>query len=506
MTANRQDPATYDVVVVGYGPSGGTLANYLAQEGLSVAIVDKRAEIWPLPRAGHVDDEIVRLWQGMGLADELVPLLTDCPAYEFFTSDWRRYFKFDMPEGISDQGWRHHYFFNQPLFERTLRGANERFPNVTALLGQDVTNIEDTGSAVLVHLESATGAASVLQASYVAAFDGASSSTRVHLGVPLVEYDDGQEWLIVMVRVSDAADSTLPTDCFEWAGEERGVTFITPLPDNIRLWEFQVLPGEDRRELEQPDRVWKLLSPWITPDQGDLVRADVYTFRSVIAERWRVGRTFLGGDAAHQMPPKAGEGLCSGFRDAVNLAWKLAAVVKGGAPDSLLDTYESERQPNCLAYVEISRFLSELIVTAAREGGPPEELSAGEPMPPLGPGLHGERARPAGTRSRQPRLADGRLLDDAVGYRFAVVGEPALVGKVSEATRDSWREIGAVVVAETSPEIEAWLSELAAGAIIVRPDRFVFDAAATAQELDQLTAELAARLGVGTDQLTKESS
>jgi 3-(3-hydroxy-phenyl)propionate hydroxylase len=171
-------------------------------------------------------------------------------------------------------------------------------------------------------------------------------------------------------------------------------------------------------------------------------------------------------------------------------------VIKQGAPDSLLDTYESERKPNVLAYIELSRFLIDLL-SAAAEGRPPaEEGSTGEPVQPLGPGLHGDRPPPAGTRSRQPRLADGTLLDDRVGYAFAVVGDPMLLADVSDATRSVWEAIGAVVVAEASPDIVAWLEHLDAGAVIVRPDRFILDVAVDAGRLDQLTAELATRLGV----------
>jgi 3-(3-hydroxy-phenyl)propionate hydroxylase len=223
----------------------------------------------------------------------------------------------------------------------------------------------------------------------------------------------------------------------------------------------------------------------------------VYTFRSALADRWRVGRVFIGGDAAHQMTPKAGEGLGSGFRDAINLAWKLASVIQRGSPDSLLDTYESERKPNVLAYIELSRFLIELLSAAAEGNVPPEEGSTGEPMQPLGPGLHGDRPPPAATRSRQPRLADGTLLDDRVGYAFAVIAEPGLLAEVSDATRSVWEAIGAVVVSEISPQIQEWLADLDVGALIVRPDRFLLDVAEDAGRLDQLTAELAVRLGVG---------
>src|SRR5579883_1501443 len=162
-----------DVVVVGYGPSGGSLAYYLGREGLDVVVVDKRVGIWPLPRAGHVDDEIMRAWQGMGLAEELAPTLTEVPDYEYYRSDWSRYFTMPNSPGITDQGWPTHAFFNQPVFERALRRRVAKMPNVHLLLGATLTGIEDDEAGVTATLEDAESTKVAIHAAYLAGFDGA---------------------------------------------------------------------------------------------------------------------------------------------------------------------------------------------------------------------------------------------------------------------------------------------------------------------------------------------
>jgi 3-(3-hydroxy-phenyl)propionate hydroxylase len=483
-----------DVVVIGYGPSGATLAHHLARKGLRVTVVDKRTSVWPLPRAGHADDEILRIWQGMGIVDELADTIIPGSPYDFYASDWTRYFTLPDTRAITDQGWLHHSFFNQPAFEKALRAKNRGFANVEERLGFTATAITQDADGVTVTLTSESGENSTLRSRYVAGFDGASSTVRQLAGIELGVLGEEQTWLIVMVRVSDS-EVLSGGRSWEWAGDDgRPVTHITPLPDNLRLWEFKQLEGETREELEKPARVWELLSPWVQPSQGELVRADLYTFRAVAAEKWRTGRVFLGGDAAHQMPPKSGQGLCAGFRDAVNLAWKIAAVVRGHAPDALLDTYESERRENVLVYITLSQVLAEALVHTPEAVGVSDSMEVA--IPPLGPGLHGESGAPAGTRSAQPLLSTGELMDDVAGYEFAVIGFPELLGAADAHTRELWNDIGATVIPDAGPDTCRWLDQLGAHAVIVRPDRFIFGAAASADELGLLTARLADRLGI----------
>ena len=223
-------------------------------------------------------------------------------------------------------------------------------------------------------------------------------------------------------------------DAIQYCDPARPTTFI-PMPGKRHRWEFMLMPGDDPVKIVQPDSIYNLLKPWkIDPARSQIERAVVYTFHSSLATSWRRGRLLLAGDSAHQMPPFLGQGMGSGLRDAANLAWKLRDVVQGRAPDSLLDSYETERMEHVRAYIELAVELGGVIQATDPEKARKrdEELLANPTMmkplaPRLGPGLHGTAAAPAGTRAEQPLLGDGQRLDDRVGYRFAVLANRDVV-------------------------------------------------------------------------------
>ena len=234
--------------------------------------------------------------------------------------------------------------------------------------------------------------------------------------------------------VPEAADETGKiVDAIQYCDPARPTTFI-PMPGNRHRWEFMLMPGDDPVKIVQPDSIYKLLKPWkIDPATSQIERAVVYTFHSSLATKWRHGRLLLAGDSAHQMPPFLGQGMGSGLRDVINLAWKLRDVVQGRSPDSLLDSYQTERMEHVRAYIEVAVELGGVIQTTDPDKARKRdaELLANPTMirplaPRLGPGLHGSAAAPAGTRAEQPTLGDGQRLDDRAGYRFAVLATPDL--------------------------------------------------------------------------------
>lgn len=267
-----------------------------------------------------------------------------------------------------------------------------------------------------------------------------------------------------------------------------------------RRWEIMLMPGDDPEQLVQPDTLWRLVAKWVTPEQADIERAVIYTFRSLIAEDWRQGRLLLAGDAAHQTPPFLGQGMCAAIRDASNLAWKLDAVLRGRADPALLDSYESERSPHVHAFIELAVKLGDIIQTtdpqAARErdarfkAGQPEIFQF--PAPRLGPGIwQGEQA-PVAQVFPQPLLADGRRLDAALGLNFAVIGDESVLSGVSEDTEGRWQAQGLVRLPAREPELQAWLEQHGVRAVMLRPDRYLMGVARSSSELDSISACLPA--------------
>ncbi len=272
----------------------------------------------------------------------------------------------------------------------------------------------------------------------------------------------------------------------------RSVTVAQGAGDR-RRWEFKLVPGDDPARMTQPDLVWALLSRWIKPDQAKLERAVVYTFHATIVDGWRRGRFLLAGDAAHQMPPFMGQGLCSGIRDASNLAWKLAAVLRGEAADALLDSYEAERGPHVHAFIREAIRLGDIIQATGPEVARRDQQMASNPeflktiTPRLGPGLQGHAPAPAGTLAPQPRLASGARLDDEIGDRFVLLttGEFGAELEAENNWSVRWPDV-ALVAGEAS----LWLDEVGARAALVRPDRYVLGVADTVDDVLRLLEAL----------------
>jgi 3-(3-hydroxy-phenyl)propionate hydroxylase len=326
-------------------------------------------------------------------------------------------------------GWPENAIFHQPDLEAVLRQGVHRFSNVKTHLGTQVDGIEERGDHVELQVQDVnTGQRRIERARWVVACDGGRSMARDLVGGGMEDLGMHQPWLVVDAVMT--RDVGLPDFTVQHCDPKRPATSIR-VTGAWRRWEIMLMPGDNPQTIVEDASLWPLLSRWITPGDAQLVRRAVYTFHSLIAHQWRRGRLLLAGDAAHLTPPFLGQGLCAGVRDASNLAWKLAAVIRG-ADAALLDSYVSERRAHVHKFIATAVRLGNIIQTTDPKVAAERDqrmLSGKEDMldnfsPPLGPGLHGDVA-PAGTIVAQPRLGDGRWLDDVVGARFALCG-PAL--------------------------------------------------------------------------------
>jgi 3-(3-hydroxy-phenyl)propionate hydroxylase len=370
---------TYDVAIVGCGPVGATLANLLGKRGLRVGVFEREESIYRLPRAVHFDGEIMRVFQSAGLADEVEQIVSGSAGsgvrFENEAGEVLLEVKPDATR-MGPQGWLPHYQFHQPDLERVLRAGLERFENVDVHLGCEVTDVHD------------------LEARYVVGCDGADSLVRRTIGASLENLGPAERWLVVDAIAAHDVPRTIVRYC--WTS--RPHMFIPIAPPRVR-WELMLHEDE-----ESGAAALALVDPDV-----EIERQAVYTFRSLLADRWRDGRLLIAGDAAHLQPPLEAQGLCSGIRDAANLAWKLALVCRARAREDLLDTYQSERAPHVRAWIERATAQAQVLQGAAPITRPP-------PAPRLGPGLHSH-----GALSQQPLLDDGTRLDDALGDGFAVL-------------------------------------------------------------------------------------
>ena len=355
MTASHD----YDVVVAGYGPVGAVAANLLGQLDLRVAVFEPTTSVYHLPRAAHFDAEIMQVFESLGLADDIRPATAQIIGMDCVTAAGDVLLHLEPP----DDGPA--FMFYQPDLERALRAGVERLASVDVHLGHAVTAIDAHDTAVRVSVQDVdTGAERDVTAAYLLGCDGARSLVRASTGIALEDLEFDQPWLVVDTMLRCHVD--LPTVALQICDPARPATFI-PSAGRHRRWEFMLLPGEDPATMEDPATYFELLAPWVRPDDVEVVRAVVYSFHALIAERWRDGRVFLVGDAAHQMPPFLGQGMCSGIRDAQVLVPKLAEVLAGRAADALLDTYESERKPQVRSVAGLAVDLGRIIQTTDHE-------------------------------------------------------------------------------------------------------------------------------------------
>jgi 3-(3-hydroxy-phenyl)propionate hydroxylase len=466
-------PADVDVIVVGGGPVGVTTALLLARRRFRVRVFERAPEVYDLPRAIVMDDEIQRVFHDAGLGDELDGITTPLLGAEFVRPDGEQIIGVELPlDAPWPLGLHPSVMYYQPELEAFLRAAAVR-NGVDLVLGVGVTSVEQDADGVTVHTDA--GAA---RSRWLVAADGAASPIRKALGIAFVDQGYDQDWLVLDVRLRRAVP-TLPRFVQQICDPDRPTTYVVGHSD-YRRWEFQLRPGETREEMVEPARVWRLLEPWLTIDDADLVRAVVYRFHATVADSMRSGRIFLAGDAAHQMPPFLGQGLCSGIRDAANLAWKLRLVDDGLADDGLLDTYGEERLPHAAGVVahavDTGRLIDELSGRSPTTTGLDAAYGGSRPFPILQHGmLLGEH--PAVGRQLPQPMVDGRRLDELLGPDFAlVVDDPSVVAGVDE----RWAELATVVVV---PVDLLPLTLPPGGAVIVRPDRYVAAVAHDAAEL-----------------------
>jgi len=456
-------PVDVDVTVVGGGPVGVTTALLLAHRGFGVRVLERADEVYDLPRAIVMDDEIQRVFQGVGLAGGLRAITTPLAGAEFVDTAGERIIGFELPAD-ADFPLGHHpsVTYYQPELEAFLRAAAIE-AGVDLRLGADVTGVSQDDASV-----TASTTVGDHTSRWLVAADGASSPIRKSLGIPFVDQGFDQDWLVLDARLRRPVDA-LPRFVQQICDPERPTTYVVG-HGPYRRWEFQLQAGEHRDEMTAPARVWELLEPWLTADDADLVRAVVYRFHATVADAMRRDRIFLAGDAAHQMPPFLGQGLCSGIRDAANLAWKLEMVASGAAGDGLLDTYGTERMPHAAGVVahavDTGRLIDELSGRAEAVTGLDAAYGGGRPFPTLDHGLRFGDHPAVGRQLPQP-LIEGRPLDELIGDGFAVVTDSRDLAELAETV---WGDLAAVVTVSHGA-IPFVVPD--GGAAIVRPDRYV---------------------------------
>ena len=527
---------TADVVVLGAGPVGLAIANYLGQAGVQVLQIEKLDQLIDYPRAIGIDDESLRTVQAIGLVDEVLPHTTPWHAMRFLTPKGRCFA--DIQPMTDEFGWSRRNAFIQPQVDAVLYRGLARFAKVKTLFSRDVVEFQQDEQGVSLRMNAPEGRQETVRARYLVACDGGNSLIRRTLGVSFEGKTAPNQWIVI-----DLANDPLGTPNVYLCCDPVRPYVSAALPHGVRRFEFMVMPGETEEELGKPENLRQLLAKVLPdPDRVELIRKRVYTHNARLAGQFRVKRVLLAGDAAHIMPVWQGQGYNSGMRDAGNLAWKLALVVKGLAGEALLDTYEQERRAHAKAMIDLSVLAGHVLAPPKRWQGalrdgiswllnylPPVKRYFLEmrfkPMPQYARGAlvseQSGKASPVGRLFIQPKVlteaGETLLLDDVIGSNFAVIawGNDPLWG-LSREQVEAWRALGTrfiqvlpevqlkagrevpegvIRVGDSTGRLKEWFGRYPASIALLRPDRFVAGVAipqSLGQVGDQLLRALAA--------------
>lgn len=529
-----------DVIIIGAGPVGLSVANLVGLHGVRAIVLESRDELIDYPRAIGIDDEALRSIQAMGLIEQVLPHTT--PQHTMRLVNGRGKVMAEIRPSTDEFGWSRRNGFNQPDVDRVLYEGLADYAHVGVRFGHEVIALNDRGDHVEVTANSGDEEV-VLRARFVVGAEGGRSFTRHHIGTSFEGISLPTRWLVV-----DVNDDPLGTPNIFLGGDPKRPYVSVGLPHAIRRFEFMLFDHEPDSLVDDEQFVDRMLAPHVTyPERLNFIRKRIYTHHSRIAGDFRKGNIFLAGDAAHLMPVWQGQGYNSGLRDATNLAWKLVSVIKGQAGERILDTYDQERHAHAKAMIDLSTNFGRIVrpinpvVVALRDAASavlnllPEVKQyfaqmKYKPMPrytrgvvvdasTFAPGTSdpqltrrisavttaNSHVSPVGTQFIQPMVqtVEGAqvLLDDVAGSWWSVImwganpeqvfseSDLALLHRLgakfvvvrpsTQLTETPSAVANSVLVGDVTGRLKRWFDELPTPVLFLRPDRFIAGACLT---------------------------
>ena len=460
----------FDVTIVGLGPAGGTLANLLAMHDFSILILDREKSFYPLPRAVHFDDEIMRVFQTIGITKEFLKHTIINKGTKFVNSKDKVILDWPRPKKITENGWYPRYRFHQPDLEKKLRKKLKNYKKVSIEQNSEVIKIKNSKNHVdITYLNLNNHKEYLVRSKYVIGCDGANSITRKQMKTKMDNLGFTQKWAVVDLILKKKKNN-LPDRTIQYSNPKQPATYCRNV-GRRRRWEFAIKKNHSDKKVLSENYIWNFLKPWLNKSEAIIERKTIYTFESAIARKWRKGRVFIAGDAAHLMPPFMGQGMCAGIRDASNLAWKISICCKKVHNERLLDTYQSERSSNVKDYINTAMKMGELLnsiggskvsdtVYVEKDG----TIKMNSIKPELGKGLGNLHDKNRGKIFPSIKINFNKEFDDLFScYPILITNNKESEKKLKIRTYSSI----------DIPEIETILKKFNSNSLIIRPDRFV---------------------------------
>ena len=475
----------YDVVIIGLGPTGGTLANLLALNGFSILILEREKSLYSLPRAVHFDDEIMRVFQTIGITKKFLKYTIINKGTKFVNPEGKILLDWPRPRTITENGWYPSYRFHQPDLERNLRMRLRKFKKVSIRQNSEVCKIKSSKEEVnLVFKDTKNQKIYNISSKYVVGCDGARSITRSQIGTQLDNLGFTQKWVVVDLILKKRKDE-LPDRTIQYSNPKRPATYCRNVGMR-RRWEFAIHDHENQEEILSDNYIWNFLKPWLSKKEALIERKTIYTFQSAIARKWRKGRIFIAGDAAHLMPPFMGQGMCAGIRDASNLAWKINLSIRNKHSEDFLNTYQTERFSNVKEYIKTTMRMGEFVnaigsdkITENISSQPDGTRKMQSIKPKLGFGLGNKRDKNRGKIFPQLKMKNGKTLDDKFSTAPLVLLTSQLKNQKSNIKLP-------IITEKEVVGLSGVLKSFDAKAIIVRPDRFILKTCNNNKDFNQI--------------------
>jgi len=474
----------FDCIVIGYGPVGALLSIFLSKLGLSVAVIDKNLDIYPLPRAIHFDEEVMRIFQMVNLSEQISKISRiGTKGMHFVDEEDNILMVRKGSDAIGDLGWQKSWYFHQPQLEKLLRNHAEQEKNFVSFLGYETKKIIHDGDLVTVKSYSKSLKKELmLHCKYLVGCDGANSITSDYIGNEIKDYGLKEKFLVLDLKVDNRYQKikNLPDYTVQHCDNVRPVTRCY-ISKKRRRWEVKILPSDNENEFLKSKTIWNFLSKWIEKKSAKIERSQLYTFRSILKKKWFKNRVILAGDSAHLSPPFLGQGMCAGIRDVASLAWRLNGYASNKLSADDLINYQAERFPHVSAFIklasEVGKIMSNPGLLKKSENSQSMRLFD-FPKPRLKKGFF-YNCSLSGTLFPQ-FIEDSKKSDDSLGYKFIllVLEDNACSDVIMD------KKILSKKIAKES--FRNWIINAGKEAVIIRPDKYIFGSASSKKEVKPL--------------------